>query len=500
MNRHLFRLLAPLATAVLAACGGGETGIDPPACTSSPADSVHVAQVCLTPADLGKPAAIAEAKAAYANNAAIVLTGGSLAQLRAALGIVSPGDVTATVAPGPSETPAAEAIPLIAGMVATAVRLNGSVSDFSQMIEEGATLSAADLESLQEWRPTWAMAREPGGPNDAWMMQYTTTSSAKYGNDAALTGVTAFYRLNGNNTKYDYFMVTNTNTGSSVLKKCDSPFAGKGNIGIYALNRRVGMFLSRGWPGFPGITIYDAGPNTSVGSSSTGFTVGANLSAAGPGLAAGYSQSYSASDVGVKREQYPSDASLVEWGYSFKGPERTPKVCPPPSSYNSYSAPQATIYQVPKGGQALAIVNNAAYFTTQTWTNILGIPYDIKFQSFDLGTQVSYVLRQPLFEATPATVEIAGNNGAAQLNITATFEPVGGGWEPPQVALGWAITNIPLWLIVSRVSGAGSAVVQLTAQPNTAPGSTAQLNINTVPGYAANSVGSGPLVVKVVAR
>lgn len=512
MSRILSRAVFCMAAAALASCSSGNEE-DFPVCKSSPADTFRVAVVCLKRPDLFDLEAIVRAQAAYRSNAAIVLERGSIKELKTALGIAGSEDDAQGSAGTPEAPPdgVVEPVRLVPGFVGTALLTNGQTNDLEHKIQEDALLTAEDEIALQAWRPELRASRVSQA-SSAWSEQYTKTTSSSTTN-GSLSLVSTYYRLNGSNTVYDYYMVTTALTGSSTLSACSSPFAGNGRIGYYSAARNVtirafdGLSLPDGTNSLTGkILVFDSGPNTSVGSSSSGFSIGGSLSASGPGISGSYSQSYPVSDVNVTKS-VPTwnrqQGTLASWGYTFQGPDRTPVRCPPASSTSAYTTYQAAIVQVPKGARVNMRTGAEGTFYYQSYTNILGIPYDIRYSPLLLNVfDEGYTVKPPRFEVSTTNLEIPRDNGTARFSITAEF-PTGieGGYGPaPTAAVNWAITNIPSWLIVDRVSGSGNAVIGLTAQPGTAAGTTAQLNVNTSPAGAALSVGSGPLVVRVVAR
>lgn len=502
-----------MAAAALASCSSGSEE-DFPVCTSSPADTFRVAVVCLKRPDLFNLETIAKAQAAYRSNAAIVLERGSIKELKTALGIAGSEDDAQGSAGTPEAPPdgVVEPVRFVPGFVGTALLTNGQTSDLEHKIQEDALLTAEDAIALEAWRPDQRASRV-SQTSSAWSEQYTKITSNSTAN-GSLSLVSSYYRLNGSNTVYDYYMVTTALTGSSTLSACSSPFAGNGRIGYYSAARDVrisaystGIPLPDGTTDIRGkILVYDSGPNTSVGSSSSGFTIGGSLSASGPGVSGSYSQSYPVSDVNVAKSVFtwsPQPGTLASWRYNFKGPERTPVRCPPASSTSAYTTYQAAIVQVPKGARVGMTTSAAGTFYYQTYTNILGIPSDIRYNTLYLDAfDGGYVVKTPRFQVGTANLEIPRDNGTAQFSITAELpNGIQDGYGPAATAkVNWAITNIPSWLIVDRVSGSGNAVIGLTAQPGTAAGTTAQLNVNTSPAGGALSVESGPLVVRVVAR
>ena len=311
----LNRALMLAALVGVGACGGGDdpanvvTNEKAAACQPSPGDAVHVGLVCLKLDDLFSPAKIAAAKAAYAENAAIVLEGGTLSQLRTALGFPESAPSAESV---PAQAPTTTGLPvapstdplasLSTDMAGIALLFDGSVSELehqsNQMLELFGDAKGAQ-DALAEWWPTRRLLR-PSTAGEGWSQQLSRTHAVS--SDAGnLTSVVSTYRLNGKDKLFDYFMVANTMVASAKYGVCDSPFSGRGKIGHYTWLRETFLYnaASSALP-TSDITVFETQPGTSVGSNSEGWSIGANLgfNASGPtgGISAGYSQSYSVSE------------------------------------------------------------------------------------------------------------------------------------------------------------------------------------------------------------
>jgi hypothetical protein len=506
-----------LAMAGLAGCGGD----DPPAsadqisekvplCEPSPRTSMRYEHVCLKLADLFDTAKITAAKKAAAENAMIVLEGGTLAQLRTALGLSddSAGD-TAAAKPTPAVAlpplnpgdPAEPIISLSTDVVGIQISpegtenefeyvLNKDLALFSNQFEESVALEAwenridSQLDAKQQEKST-----SPGG---AWTQQESRIKQISSG-AGSLTSYTSTYRLNGKDSAVDYYMVTNRMVGSAVYRgnesdDCKAPYGGSGAIGQYSWRRDTFIY---DYFSANRARVFETQPSTSVGSNSQSFSIGASLSEKGPGLSASYSESWSSSNITTDRVPV-SAPTMVNWKYSFNSGARiVTKRCPVSETYNSVTLPNALIVEVPKGGEWKATVHNRNYLVRETFrVNLVGSVLGHNWNQTTLDAVEAYVLRQPQFSVSTNNVSIPVGTQTSAFSINALI-------PGSTFSLGWRITNKPDWLSIDRVSGSGPTPIRVIANPGTLPGTTAFLNIDTNPSLGANSVEKGPLVVQV---
>lgn len=501
-----------LAMAGLAGCSSSDDPTEPVVsekqvlCEPSPRTSMRYEHVCLTLADLFDTAKITAAKKAAAENAVIVLEGGTLAQLRTALGLSDglAGD-TATSKPTPPEAlprllpddQVESVASLSTDIVGIQISPDGSENDFeyvrnqdlalySNQFEESAALEAWEdsIDSQLEAKPVNEKSTSPGG---AWTQQesrITTIAS----NAGSMTAYTATYRLNGKDSAVDYYMVSNRMVASAAYSSCSSPFTGSGAIGHYSWRRDT--YIQDGAPASARVAkVFESQPSTSVGSSSQSFSIGASLSEKGPGLSASFSESFSSSNI--KTDRVPLPNAMANWQYTFtSGVSYTPKRCPVSETYNTVTLPNALIVEVPKGGVWNAWVLNRNYLVRETFRNTLGIMDRHQWNQSTLDTWQNFNFAQPQFSVSTNNVSIPVGTQTPAFSINALI-PLS------TFSLGWRITEIPSWLVASQTTGSGSRPITLFAQPGTPAGSTAFLQIDTNPSLGANSVEKGPLVVRV---
>ena len=508
-----------LAMAGLAGCGGGSDDSTASAflekqalCEPSPRDAAHYEHVCLKLADLFDTAKITAAKKAYAEHAVVVLEGGTMGQLRTALGLSddTQGDPEALQLHKPESLPAlssddpAESIAsLSTDIVGIQVRPDGTENEFVYL--RNPTLAffndrLAEDTALEDWENSVdeigqtksVTPKEAPSLGGGWSQQANRIT--RVASDAgSLTSITSTYRLNGQDTAFDYYMVTNRMIGSANNVICKSPLIGEGAIGYYTYLRET--FIDDVSFGTTERTrVFETGPSTSVGSSTQGFSIGGSLGASpsGPtaGVSATYSESYSSTNVSTDRVAMPAP-TLVGWKYGFtSGRKFAPKVCPLTSTYNSLTLPNAIIVQRPKGFGWDVQVFNRNNFVYETFKDA-GSRHN--FNPSNIWTSERFSLRQPQFSVNTNNLNIPAVTRTATLGINAVV-------PGSQFPLNWRITNIPLWLAVNQTSGSGPKDITLTAQPGTPAGSIAYLNVDTFPANAANSVERGPLVVQVMVQ
>lgn len=503
-----------LAMAGLAACGGD----DPPAsadqisekvplCVPSPRTTMSYEHVCLKLADLFDTAKITAAKKAAAENAVIVLEGGTMAQLRTALGLSddSAGDAAAVKSTPPLLPPLNPGDPvesiasLSTDVVAFQISPDGTQNEFEYVLNKDLpefNNPYAELAALDSWegdidQQLEAKPQEKStSPGGAWFQQQSRRSTIANA-VGSLTSITSTYRLNGKDAVSDYYMLTNRTVGETTAPlRCSAPLTGFGEIGPYTYHRDTYIFDV-----FPAnrAKVFETQPSTSVGSSSQSFSIGASLSEKGPGVSASYSESFSTSNIRTERIG-GSGNLLVKWQYPFEtGIRYSPKRCPNSETRSSVTLVNATIVEVPKGGNWNATVLNNIWYNNETWFGGAVARGAHRWNTSFLETVERFEFVQPQFSVSTNSVTIPVGTLTSAFSINAAV-PLS---TPPQFSLSWRITDIPQWLVANRTTGSGSSPITLFAQPGTPSGSTAFLQIDTSPSLGANSVEKGPLVVQV---
>jgi hypothetical protein len=92
--------------------------------------------------------------------------------------------------------------------------------------------------------------------------------------------------------------------------------------GYYTHRRGLKVDVARYDDTFHDLEIYEYGPTTSQGTSTTGYTIGGGLSGYTPGFDASYSHSWSSSDVNIIDETDMVD-DIAKWKETFRGPDYT---------------------------------------------------------------------------------------------------------------------------------------------------------------------------------
>jgi hypothetical protein len=157
------------------------------------------------------------------------------------------------------------------------------------------------------------------------------------------------YKFKGNNPKKDYYLFR------GIMDHSVSGFSHNAlSVGYYCSSMNLSVRCLT-----PGATnaIYDYGPNTTVGQSTTSFTIGAELSgtagsegsSGSAGLNAGFGVSFSSNDVSFQARNAGNMLNLTCHlpAIGFKSPGVPAD--PLPASYSGYKWRPHVIIEVPKG-------------------------------------------------------------------------------------------------------------------------------------------------------
>jgi hypothetical protein len=164
------------------------------------------------------------------------------------------------------------------------------------------------------------------------------------------------YKLSSNNPNFDFYSIMGImDHGVTHKNKSYNPKSNWLSVGYYATDMQIELELATA-----NGSIWDFGPTSSVGSSTTGFTLGGDLKGSydsnGGGISGGFSGSFgaqfSSSDVSIVTAK-EGDTKLF-WtiklpGVGFKSPGNPAN--PKESSYAGYKWYFGVIYKVPKGSQ-----------------------------------------------------------------------------------------------------------------------------------------------------
>jgi hypothetical protein len=452
------------------------------------------------------PDAIRQAQTALANRSAIIrVAGGTEADIKRLIG-VQVGRATVKAASGtrPIGAAAVRAAgqPLTLQAMAAYTDANGTVRTAQAYAPGSATANteAGWRKSLDSWTTREQSRASAGGtlpgdpepPAQAWTLLLMETifggsSGGQASGGDAQTSV-GVYRLNSNDLKYDYYMVT-------VAPQTTPDFDGtcNGLVCSWHTTARTTFMspvvISPTVPG--GANLVDHGPTGTISSSGASFSIGGNLDAGGPGVNASYSASWSQPDM-VTVDNSTSTEGVWQESVTFPGLSQP---CDPTSapgvSTGTFLSYQAGIFQVPIGTSGVEVpletdshLCNFNFFRSpENW-----------FQYGVISIGIDEQLGPPLLVAYPSSLTVPAN-GLATLAVEASIPGSSSGFA-------WTIT-LPTnadWLTIPGGLGpfANGQPIQVNVAGGTKNGTTAILLLNSYPApFAAPSVRNGPLQVPV---
>ena len=195
--------------------------------------------------------------------------------------------------------------------------------------------------SIQETETQAQMAIQSAANSGAWDAQYTQEWKGRMNGGSYRLLVNA-YQLDTDRTDYNWFLFTASAQSAINDYKQDT-----GRCGWFT-NK---MQLKAAVQSSSGASLYEYMPTGTVGSTSTGFSIGGTLTTSQAGLTGAYSQSYVAPDASIT-DKSDYEKNIAEWNVSFKAPDYTwyPWYTGPASvARHSYETQPAFIVQVPKG-------------------------------------------------------------------------------------------------------------------------------------------------------
>jgi hypothetical protein len=448
-----------------------------------------------------------------------VLPGGTSAQLAEVLGIsipepsssesrprVAPVQVPSLWPPAPEaftylnrqlSSPAQQATtPHRLEAVGAHLRTGGGLQLF-----HGFAARAGQAESaLQTWiarqsTGSAGVGDTPAPQTQAWteLLTHMTSNTDSDGNQIWVTY--GGYRLNDINTGADWFMVTTNVTDIPHWEtKCDGEDV---NCGWRSSRRLVGINSLDQYRPF---VLFDHGPGTTPSTSTAELSIGASLNAGSdvtPGVSAVYNVYWSQDSVSTVDNSSPQGGG--DWTTSFEGWKYdVVKVQPPPAnSTSTYSDFQGAIFQAPEATPQFRVGVGASMESVYDHGIICGVVKCESTRVDDNWAEVSVVveLYAPVFAVTAPTTPLILQAPPAEPSSTSIQIQAHVPQSTQEVT--WVIGNIPSWLSVSQVSGAGDATVQLAVEPGTPSGSSAVLNIDSNPSAAAANLERGPLQLQV---
>lgn len=137
---------------------------------------------------------------------------------------------------------------------------------------------------------------------------------------------------------------------------------------------------------------------------------------------------------------------------------------------------------MPEGTTAFNL--SVDFAVTSTFQPTLGNP-----ETSPISGNIALIVSPPVFSVSSSGLPITPG-GLATVALTAAIPNSTQG-------LAWVASNIPPWLTLSQTSGSSSSRVTFSVAPGTAPNTTASVNFQTDPPFAAPSVEQNPLTVQV---
>lgn len=375
-----------------------------------------------------------------------------------------------------------------------------AAADFNRWVSQQAVTPALAAPAMpSSARASWALpsmalaATAPSGT--AWTPLFSAVSAYTDYQNTSVHFTMSDYRLNDINSGADWYLFATQLQTAPAYGGCN--YSG---CGPWTIVRSVRI------PGPAPLSLADYGPTGTITSSSTGYTVGAGLSAGtdiGVGVSASYSQTWDQPSV-VTYDQTSYANVTAAWWENFGGPSYawwpagpTP---PPSTSTSSFQSDQAAIFKAPEGTSSFSLTS---YGMSETQTDYNGhtcfaisFPfyypyycYSSSFSGVNLSVKMNVV--PPVLSVSPSGLSLSrGTSGT--FSIQAVVPDSGQG-------LAWDVTNIPSWLTITSLSGSGNGSVTVTVNRKATIGSVAYLNFNTSPAFSAPSVEHGPIVVPVTA-
>jgi len=429
--------------------------------------------------DLQKNASAEEvtvARTAYQQGHIIRMTEGTPADIRKATGAEA-FEIRPAAADQKSAAP-------MAGTNLSAVRLgqHGELHQFAGTNSNQASRSSFQLleASFEQWRQKQQQEAvgDPSGPPQSWqqVLEVTFVQSGNPGDSSydwgSIQNIITAYRLSAASLDGEYYMVLTDPTTAPNFKvpasNCASLFLAP--CGWYTTHRNISISTT------PSGILFDHGPTTQITNGSGSWTIGLGIPGSG---SVGYSQNWSQSSV-TTTDQSNLATGVGQWDEAFTSETCCAQL--PATSVSTFLSHQGAIFKLSPGTASFQL--NIGINTQIIYQPSFGNPYG------GAGNyQLTGTVSPPQFAVNPTAITIAPG-ASATVQVVAN---IGAG----QILLPWVVENIPLWLNVSQIKGAGSTLVTLTANAGTALGTLGTLNFDTVPSYASPAVAAGPLTMNV---
>lgn len=423
---------------------------------------------------------LAGTREAFRQGDIVRTVGGTPEDLQRLLGIGGPS-LTHTPVPGGSarnaESPQ-NAAPLVYRVVAARATRTGALHEFVQLGK------AADATAYPKWAEKEArleqdeqsgrLPTDPQPPAQAWTELQQITINEKDENGNIFQNTVSVFRLNDISPKFDWYMVLTDPESQPDYEGCT--VFGFGSCGWWTHQRVLTMSTT------PQAVLFDHGPLNQITSTTAGFTIGGTLSATGPGVTAGYSETWQQPSVTTTDESNLAQG-VGMWNEAFV--DEGVFTVPPETSIGLFLSHQGSIFQVPEG-------TTSFQFTLDNPVTSAFQPHFGNLQTSESYDSVQINIFPPVFAVSLTDLSIPPA-GSGSFEITA----VNPSTSNNGLGLSWDITNLPSWLTISQISGSSSARLILNVAPGTPLGTVASINVNTNPDFAAPSVEENPLLVRV---
>jgi hypothetical protein len=323
---------------------------------------------------------------------------------------------------------------------------------------------------LQTWinKESLLQAGTGGPAPEAWT-ELTVQTFTSTGTGGSLQETVGVYRCNSSNTQTDYYMITKQADILPDMQKCI-----EANSCKYFNSARYLSIATDIPDGTPGYSIQDHGPTQVNKSGTASFSVGGSISGSGPSFNAGYSQSWSQSNVTTTDLTNPITSSFAQWSDSFDTKFNYGN--PPAALTKLWESDQAVIYNIPVGTSYFNVfINDSGTFT-----------YDdgFEFKQYTVPVGAEILVSPPSLSVSPPFLRVFPGQ-TVSFDITALI-PDGTG-----ETLGWTIGNIPNTLNLSATTGFGPQTITFTVPSSATRGTLATFSINTTQASATPEVRLG---------
>lgn len=233
---------------------------------------------------------LADTRRAFRQGDIVRIVGGRPEDLQRLLGIGG-ALLTRTRAQGgspPDAEPVQVATPLVYQMVAARATRTGALHEFLQLGKTGNSTAYerwAEKEArLAQDEESGSLPTDPQPPAQAWTELQQITMNQKDLDGNIFQNTVSVFRLNDISPQFDWYMVltdpeSQPNYGGCIV-------FGFGSCGWWTHQRVFTMSTT------PQALLFDHGPLNQITSSTAGFNIGGTLSATGPGVTAGYSETW----------------------------------------------------------------------------------------------------------------------------------------------------------------------------------------------------------------